>query len=85
MADILDDTIAAEGESAELAVTPGVLLATAPCEVLAKNGADGGESWGVIYRSKSHDDTQWLKPTSDTIKVRAFDEETRVAIWVDES
>jgi hypothetical protein len=76
MADILDDTIAAGGESAELAVTPLAPLAfnsSAPCQVLAKNDADGGESWGLLYRCDAHDETRILYPTAALIKVVAGD------------
>lgn len=88
MAAIVDEIIFAGDESAEVAVTPGLLLgfnASAPCTVLAKNAAADPARWGVIYQCRQHDDARWIKPTSDTIKVVAgAGYDTEVQIFEDE-
>jgi len=83
MADVLNTTLAAGASSSELSVTPLAPLAfnsSKPCEVLAKNTADSGASWGVIYQSRDGDDTRIIYPTSATIKVKAGSVAARVLI-----
>jgi hypothetical protein len=83
MADVLNTTLAAKAQSAELAVTPLAplaFMASKPVEVLAKNDADGGTSWGLLYASTADDDNRIIYPTSDTIKVKAGPVASRVLI-----
>lgn len=83
MAEILNDTLAAGATSASLTVAPLAPLAfnsSAPCEVLARNAASSGESWGLLYKCTSADDTRILYPTSNTIRVKAGAAAARVLI-----